>query len=363
MKKTHITLVGGQPAPVYIGIKYSLPDKVIYLCSEQTIDDAHRVQEEFDIPAEFFILPPIDLNQIEKEIEKLSRLVQNDQVTVNISGGTKPWTYHLTKTFSSRSDSSIFYVDQNNDVWDFSTKVCKHIEFDMDTLFRLYGNTPRGYKSLSDYTEEDFKAIKQIREIRKFNNKEFNLLTQKFSRKTNPVDTTNGSLVWDKDNNQIEMRLYNNKGIFKSLKLTSPHCRDLFINSGWFELEVAQIIGQWKKAKEVRLNSLFPTKNNNPKNEIDLIVDTGIKLLFIECKTQIHNETDLDKFRSAVINYGGLGSKALFITDESLKSTAVEKCKDNKIQSFSLKEYGGSSQCRQALFRMLEKELLNINPK
>ena len=27
-KKVHITLVGGQPAPVFQGIKYSNPDKV-----------------------------------------------------------------------------------------------------------------------------------------------------------------------------------------------------------------------------------------------------------------------------------------------------------------------------------------------
>ena len=36
MAKVHITLVGGQPAPVFQGIKYSNPDKIIYICSEES---------------------------------------------------------------------------------------------------------------------------------------------------------------------------------------------------------------------------------------------------------------------------------------------------------------------------------------
>ena len=74
------------------------------------------------------------------------------------------------------------------------------------------------------------------------------------------------------------------------------------------------MLSSWEYAKEIIMNANFPYKNNNPKNEIDIIVNTGNRLLFVECKTQINDITDIDKFRTAVKNYGGMGCKALFIT-------------------------------------------------
>ena len=44
-KKVHITLVGGQPTPVFQGILYSNPDKVIYICSKQTIGKVNSIQK------------------------------------------------------------------------------------------------------------------------------------------------------------------------------------------------------------------------------------------------------------------------------------------------------------------------------
>ena len=80
-------------------------------------------------------------------------------------------------------------------------------------------------------------------------------------------------------------------------------------------------------------------------------------------QTRLFKITDIDKFRSAVNNYGGLGSKALFITDIPLSEQALEKCVDNNILSFSITENGGIIHCQKALFAMLEKELLQINTK
>lgn len=63
----------------------------------------------------------------------------------------------------------------------------------------------------------------------------------------------------------------------------------------------------------------------------------GTKVLFVECKTHINNPTDIDKFKSAVNNYGGSGSKSLFVTyfptdkDNSIK----EKFSDNYMPNFA----------------------------
>ena len=48
MKKLHISLVGGQPVPVYIGIKDNgQANTVILVCSPQSKPEAVRIKEQF----------------------------------------------------------------------------------------------------------------------------------------------------------------------------------------------------------------------------------------------------------------------------------------------------------------------------
>ena len=84
----------------------------------------------------------------------------------------------------------------------------------------------------------------------------------------------------------------NNQDIADKLNdtLTSQHIFNLFFHTGWFEYEVASLLSTWQYAKEIRMNVKFPyNAERNPKNEIDLIVNTGNRLLFVECKTQIND--------------------------------------------------------------------------
>ena len=60
MKKVHITLVGGQPVPVYLGIKDNgQANLVILVCSPQSITEAERIKEQF--PKRKILLNRIDL--------------------------------------------------------------------------------------------------------------------------------------------------------------------------------------------------------------------------------------------------------------------------------------------------------------
>ena len=95
-----------------------------------------------------------------------------------------------------------------------------------------------------------------------------------------------------------------------------------------------------------------------PKNEIDIIVDTGDKALFVECKTNIHNTTDIDKFNTAVRNYGGSGSKALFVCLNKFKENAIQKFADcGNVLSWSFAE----SNDINSFYEMLDRRIENIN--
>ena len=98
-------------------------------------------------------------------------------------------------------------------------------------------------------------------------------------------------------------------------------------------------------------------------NEIDIIVNAGEKLLFVECKTQIHDGTDIDKFGNAVKSYGGLASKRIFITDTNMKPIAQEKCSQAKIPYYSMSEMRNDESRKKLFYKFLTRELKTINEK
>ena len=85
---------------------------------------------------------------------------------------------------------------------------------------------------------------------------------------------------------------------------------------------------------KIIVNCIFKTKTDAVKNEVDIIVNAGRKLIFVECKTQVFNTPDIDKFASVVRTYGGLGSKALFVTNTPMKAEAQEKCDEKGITTY-----------------------------
>lgn len=366
MSKIHVTLVGGQPAPVYTGIVHAMPEKVIMICSEQTFQEAQRIQHEISIPTEIQIFDPIDLILIEERTCVLARELMDDSISVNISGGTKPWGYYCTVVLGKLPNAEIFYIDQNNYIWSFKDKKKESLIFSMDSLFRLYGNPLTQYTSFNEFADSDFEAIEQIRRIRRHNKKDFFFLTDALGSndESDFFSLKSGStLEWIDDEKSYILRIYDKFGSLHTTLLHSKNIDNLLINSGWFELEVASMLSRWKYVEELRLNCIFPDKNNSPKNEIDIIADIGSKLLFVECKTQVKNDTDIDKFKSAVSNYGGIGSKALFVTDAPMKPKTKEKCIDNNVLTFSIAENGGAVSCVKKLIELLEEELYHTNPR
>ena len=83
-------------------------------------------------------------------------------------------------------------------------------------------------------------------------------------------------------------------------------------------------------------------------------------MVFVECKTLINNITDIDKFRSVIKNFGGMGCKGLFVQREPLSPKVKTKCADNQIIAFSLKDNDNDP---KKLFAILDKELATINKR
>ncbi|MDK2969627.1 MAG: hypothetical protein PWQ53_725 [Bacteroidota bacterium] len=367
MSHVQITLVGGQAAPVYNGIACYNPDKVILVCSKQTQNEAMRIKAEFPDIAEIKVMDPVNIAEIVSETRALADSMPDDEIYVNISGGTKSWAFYFSRIFSERSNTKIFYIDQNNTIWNFTDQTHSQANFDLnlDVQFRLYGNSLKEYKLVSDFADDDLTIIPKIYKIRSFDKRNFGKLMNLYSENSENVffDLDNGSyLRWDNEQQLFEINIRNRDGQSKHEILKSTHIRRLLRNYTWLELEIARVLSGWKFAKEVRLNGIFRDKHENAKNEIDCIVNLGNKILFVECKSHITNITDIDKFKNAVKVYGGSGCKALFTTIDPIRNDALEKCRDSNIIPFCIEKNGGINNYKSNLFEILEKEILNINP-
>lgn len=348
MRKVHITLVGGQPIPVYIGIKDDgQANTAVLVCSAQSRDEADRISSQF--PKRTVIIKecsPIDLNEIENLATQLSEEYSGYEKTINLTSGTKLWSLTFFRILSQQDHVRFIYVDQTNVITDILSKQTHLGKIDTFKRFELYGTPLTSFRSLDEYSDEDIDVLKDIEYLRNKNRSEFWKLTdlQKFNEEidSDVIETDNGSSLEYCISERWAKLILRTGTKFYEKQLESEHLFDILFNNGWFELKTAKELRQNEQINNIWLNCEFTDTEGNPKNEIDIIAELGNRLLFVECKTMIHDSTDIDKFRSALRNFSGTSSTGIFVTNdkpnESSRSRfehAMEKCKDNGILTFN----------------------------
>ena len=374
MEKLHIALVGAQTMPIYIGILESDADKFILIHSTQTKSNAEIIARYINRDnTVLFELPAWDFPKMKDRIDGLLAEYKDWSIEANISGGSKPWGFMFSMLAFEYSNMSLFFVDQScmiHNISDLTSRMAKPLDggirqiLEFNQILESNQASSVTHVDLTSYGEKDVSILTEIKRCRKKYPKIFNNLTipkrgiQK-RYQNNKLDTivddqSQSEISWDirGAEQKVKLTVINRLGNTDVVTFQSPHAFDMVVSSGWFEYEIAKCLELWTEAKDIWLNSVFPYRNNTPKNEIDIIVNVGYKLLFVECKTKIFDYTDIDKFRSAVKNYGGLSSKAIFISLESMDAKTIEKCETNGIDYFSL-DGKPAVEMKKALFAKL----------
>lgn len=352
MAKVHISLVGGQPTPVYQGILLTKPDKIILVCSAETASLAKTIQAKLAELKYFNVL--IEYLSVEYTSvirERISFILDNyvapdDELSMNLISGAKIWSLTFLEQ-CSRKDAHIFCISQNGKVLNIrGSSEVDIVEFDMFTQFALLSNPLAKYHSFADYGATEGQNAKIIKRL--YVNKVFQKLLkqakediqQRYSGNISAYTKSDQSveigdnqyLEWHAEEKVFAISL-NSDSYYE---VPGQYAAEMLLNTAWFEYEVARMMAEIYGATNVYTNCHFSSSNGEDKNEVDVIVNTGQKLLFIECKTQITKITDIDKFTSVVKAYGGTGSKALFVTLAPMKNTCLEKCKDNRISAINI---------------------------
>ncbi len=351
MSKINISLVGKQVMPVNQGLElFNDIDEVVLIHSPQTIEEAEEIKGKSQVKCSLVNFDALDYTKILEDFEKLLDSYEADEIVLNITSGTKLWAIAFTQLAKDRNNCTLIYFEQNGRLQNLTQQTRHYLEenYSIANILKKNNQEIPEYTSLLDYTNGDRDVLKKILSIRSTNFSDFRVLTSKDDlawqiENNNPnlvckVLPSGSKIKYDKNRNTIGLTLFSKRGNKKQIQLQSAHLDKILFNTAWFEYEVALMISEWEHAKEIWLNVVFPYVSDHPKNEIDIIVSTGKRLLFIECKTTIAHNTDIDKFVSATRNFGGLSSKGLFVAERDLDNDTKEKCKDNRIMSFCLEE-------------------------
>ncbi len=384
MSKVTLSLVGGQPFPVYAQVLDSKPDILVLFCSEQTHRNAENLERciKQKLPHTIVRKTLVDATDLKSsaltfEAHAQAWLKPGNDITVNLSGGTKPWSMQLLGIFSGKESAKCVFIDQNNYIWDmasFERQKFVHTDITLDDKFALYGVRATPRTAIEDIDASDYETMGKVEQLFRSNWGAFKEITDRIVKDSEQGEFT--GYYPSKKNPLIAIeRMGKNvfecnylKGPSKApahLSISSPRAAALLLNTGWFELKAARLISQWSGTRKVWLNTSINYGNSNRRvNEIDLIVETtNDKLLFVECKTAVRNSTDIDKFNDVIKSYGGLGGKRIFITYSPMKDLPLDKCKALNIPFFSFQEINKNPSSVSVFYNALDKYMATINAR
>lgn len=341
--KHQIALVGGQLLPIYVGIKEFSPDKIHFIVSKESVESLNNLKPMIaGISQSEYKCNPFDFYEIKAICEKIIQKVNpEDSIIFNLTGGTKIMVLACQAIIHEKGLEGV-YINQDDSFLVLPSYERKSISYELSVkeFFEISGHSTYNYKKLNDFTEEDIKAAEKIKNfansdsrykliIGAFRKKYFNI-GYSLPVKGSELINNNLKVSWDQTSINIES---NNKNI---LKINSKIAQELFFKAVWWELIVAKEISIAKNYKELFLafELTFKSDKQVTKNEIDILINTGKKLIFIECKSGFVKQEDINKMRIVKQTYGGVIAKSILVCRELPSQSIIEKCKELDIELF-----------------------------
>ncbi len=340
-----IVLVGGQLLPVALGLKEFPQDKIILISTRESQTKLNfirpfvkeRLQKELTCN-------PFDFESVYTCLSNsLNVIPDSHQVKINLTGGTKIMLLAAQKILTERNVTG-FYINQDNSLIEIPAFRVKELAATLTAVefFRLSGHQLSTYRKISDFEEADLQAAEALYNFSLQNWKIYSSISNflyQLDKQQRPIPSSatyviNPSLkvIWT--DNTVTIKSFD-KEIFNH---SSKHIQNLFFKTGWWELFVATKTNKWKGAKEIFLQAELPFKANNSltKNEIDILVNLGSKLLFIECKSGTVKNEDINKMKVIRDTYGGAIAKSILVTKYTPPQNIFEKCQELGIEVYDV---------------------------
>jgi hypothetical protein len=343
--KHQIALVGGQLLPIYIGIMEFVPDKIHLIVSNESKEKINSLRPFLAGKAfSEYSCDPFAFSDIKAVCEKvINKIDPADEISFNLTGGTKIMVLAVQSIIHEKNLKG-FYINPDNSLLELPSYSQRPLlcTVTIKEFLELSGHGIYSYKTIADFSSHDFIIAKKIMSfcVNDYRYKTIiGYISRTFKDSKTPIPNSGSFVVGKKTtfkwfNETIEIH-ENNKLLYT---FSSKLIKNLFFNSSWWELIVAQEISKWQKTKELFIQCELPFKTDSLhlKNEIDILINIGTKLIFVECKSGRVKQEDINKMKIVKDTYGGIISKSILVCMDMPSPGIVEKCKELNIEIFYL---------------------------
>lgn len=333
-----ITLLGGQVLPIYWGILEKKPNEIHVLYTKETRHFLVFLKNEF-VQTKFhtYQVEPYDFIGIKDLVTDI--ILGNDEVTfqLNLTSGTKVMAL-ACQSVVSELEHEVFYIDQKHRIIDISDAKTYPLQSNIKikTFFALTGHKNFTFSQYSSFTVEEKLLAQKVFElsqiksgIQKLFENVRNNCEKIESLKDFQLIKDFASVQWKNSFLQIQINE-------STITCNSPRAFKIVFGGLWWEMVVADVTSKWSRSIEQLLGVSISTKDHiQAKNEIDIILNTGKNLIFVECKSGNVNQSDLNKIKSVNKLYGGISSKSILVCRFIPRKDLLEKCKDFGIEVFA----------------------------
>jgi hypothetical protein len=269
-------------------------------------------------------------NVIKSELE-----ADDDDVTLNVTGGTKLMALAAYKAFSDKNKTVIYCDTKHKKIIHLFPKLdTENLNLDLSVNDYLIAY---GYDIISTRTSElDEDYIKLFNTlIKKQLLLKFSKFLDKFRSDTGKNEKVNTTIndtefnIFKIQKTQLGYTLFIHQEKFK-------YNDDKFLKGGWLEFLMHYHL------KKLKINSELGVKiksSNDVENEIDLIFIKDYQLHLISCKSGRQDRTNQDIYELDTLRKiaGGIFGKAYLFTTKTLTQGIEKRAKELNIQLIDLK--------------------------
>ncbi len=370
----HITLAGKEILPIYYAIKEYEPDYIHIVFTAETESTASRIYSIIMLttPCTLHKVSPYYIMDVVDVCNKLQGQFIGDEFIYNLTGGTKPMAFGA-HSVALRNSAQVIYTSQQNEIINLNSYEATPMQCRLTNkeIIELSGQKLNFYNPLSILDTSQVKCAFDIknfiekhggyyRQISKFIQSNYNSNSQYLP---NEINISNSIHFQKNESGGFYIECNDNK-LFDSDYIDSPL---LFFEGRWWETLVANEIILWnstkQKTNEIWQNVVFSLISEDPKvkNEVDILVNLGTTMLFVECKSGKITQSDVYKISQVRNTYGGEMSKTILVSYHPVSADIAEKCSEAQISLFAPQFPFQRSNHVKKLGYFLNNIILNLN--
>lgn len=338
MKKIQIALVSKETLPVFYMINELRPDEVYLVGTKETQNEMHYIKavaKSIGVVCHELTTQPDSMQDCMRVCDSVhARNVEGDcEYCYNLTCGTKLMAFGALICAQSHKANAVYTdVSSYTDFSDFERHDITKL-LSTGTMIALQGQKVKA-KEIYHYDAERTECANEVRNFIENHPKEYKvLMTNYIDYKYLPNPFRVGKLLYYRDGGRLVVE-------YDDVEVFSSDYKDAFkmlLEGRWWETLVANVVAKWAgEDREVWTNVRFEPNaktQRNDKNEIDVLVNIGNALLFVECKSGSFTQDNIYKLSSVFKTYGSYKSRGVIVSYRSnvIKPDLEEKAKEERV--------------------------------